>query len=205
PDMNSRCLGRAAAIGLVAALTASVASAVSVNPLTLDEKRQFNYAFATEIGSGIYQISGRTLQIYTLPMSYPLHDQERSRRGWTFTFPVTFGFFSFSPDDIVESGLGPDVATLSFVPGIEYLVSVRPGWRIRPFVEAGRVWDRTGGANATVSSTGLRSRAEFAAGRFDLTLGDSLVFSLLNGRTTPHQDSLVMLETAFEARHLFAR
>jgi hypothetical protein len=174
------------------------------DPLTLDEKRQFNWAFATEIGSGIYDISGRTLQVYQLPLSYTFRKPEGSRYGWRFTYPITFGFFSFSPDDIIESGLSKNVATLSVVPGVELLMPVRDNWLLRPYAEAGRVWDRTGDVDAGIYSIGIRSRADFEAAAFHLTLGNGLISSLVDPNVRSGQDFMVMFETAFEAGHLFS-
>ena len=58
-------------------------------PLTLSEQQEFNYAFATQVGSGIYTISGRTLQVYRLPLSTTFRNSEDSRAGWRLTFPMT--------------------------------------------------------------------------------------------------------------------
>src|SRR5512141_2038653 len=67
----------------------------AAEPLSASEKTTFNYAFATQLGSGIYAISGRTLQVYRLPLSVTFRpEEEGSRKGWRFTFPVTLGFYN---------------------------------------------------------------------------------------------------------------
>lgn len=169
--------------------------------LTQSEKAEFNYAFATRLGSGIYTISGRTLQVYRLPLSVAFRSEEEQREGWRFTFPLTLGFYDFKAQDIVATGLPQDLATLSLVPGAELFIPVTGNWLLKPYVEAGRVWDRSGDSGAAVYSTGIWSRADFRAGGFDLGLGNGLGYTLVDPSSAPGTESLVTLETALEARH----
>ena len=175
----------------------------TTEPLTTSEKQEFNYAFATQIGSGIYTISGRTLQIYSLPLSASFRQTEDTRPGWRFTFPMTFGFVDFKSEDVLDNNLPETVSTISLVPGVEFLVPVCEHWLLKPFAEAGYVWDRSGNADAAIYSAGLLSRADFKAGGFDLVLGNGLTYALVDPASTPGRDSMVVLETAFGARHLF--
>jgi hypothetical protein len=193
---------RSPALLAMLALAVSAASA-GTEPLTTSEKQEFNYAFATQIGSGIYTISGRTLQIYSLPLSATLRATEDSRRGWRFTFPMTFGFVDFKAQDVLDNNLPESVSTFSLVPGVEFLLPVREHWLLKPFAEAGYVWDRSGNADAAVYSAGLWSRADFKAGGFDLILGNGLNYALVDPTSIAGRDSMVVLETAFSAGHLF--
>jgi len=188
-------------LGLLALLGARGVSA-AVETLSNSEKSEFNYAFATQMGSGIYTISGRTLQVYRLPLSVTFRpEEEGSRRGWRFTFPLTLGFYDFKAVDVVESGLPEEVATLSLIPGAEFFVPVTGNWLLKPYVEAGEVWDRSGSADAAVYSAGVWSRADFRAGRFNLSLGNGLGYTVVHPSSEPGSESLAALETAFEARH----
>src|SRR5262249_44603421 len=155
------------------------------------EQQEFNYAFATQIGSGIYDISGRTLQVYSLPLSVTFRRSEESHAGWRFIFPMTFGFIDFNQQDILESGLPENARTVSLVPGVEFLGPVQPDWLLKPFVQAGYVWDRSGDADAATYSAGLRSRLDFKAGGFDLVLGNGLTYSLVDPTSVPGRDSMV--------------
>lgn len=177
-------------------------TSAAVEPLSASEKGEFNYAFATQLGSGIYTISGRTLQVYRLPLSLTFRpEEEGSRRGWRFTIPVTLGFYDFKAVDVVENGLREEVATMSVIPGVEFLVPLTGNWLLKPYVEAGRVWDRSGSADAAVYSSGAWSRADFRAGRFNLSLGNGLGYTVVDPSSVPGSEALIALETAFEARH----
>jgi hypothetical protein len=66
----SRVVRARLAYPLIAALAITqspVASAQSL--LSGDEQNVINFAFATQLGSGLYSVSGRTLQIYRLPFA----------------------------------------------------------------------------------------------------------------------------------------
>ncbi len=175
----------------------------AAEPLTTSEKQEFNYAFATQVGSGIFTISGRTLQVYRLPLSVTFRSSEDSHGGWRFTFPMTFGFYDFQAQDIPDTGLRENVATLSLVPGAEFLVPVQEHWLLKPYAEAGYVWDRSGDADAAVYAAGIRSRFDFQAGGFDMVLGNGLNYALVDPTSVAGRDAMVMAETAFSASHLF--
>ena len=178
-------------------------TSAAVEPLSATEKSEFNFAFATQLGSGIYTISGRTLQVYRLPLSVTFRPEEDgSRRGWKFTFPVTLGFYDFKAIDVVENGLREEVATVSIIPGAEFFAPVTGNWLLKPYVEAGKVWDRSGSADAAVYSAGVWSLANFRARGFSLSLGNGLGYTVVDPSSGPGPEALAALETAFEARHV---
>jgi len=175
-------------------------------PLSASERQEFNYAFATQIGSGIYDISGRTLQVYRLPLSVSFPQSEDTERGWRLMFPMTFGFFDLQAEDIFDSSsLGENIATFSLVPGVEFLVPVRDSWLLKPFAEAGYVWDRSGEADAAIYSTGLLSRIAFEDGGFNMVVGSGLTYALVDPASHAGADGMVGLEAAFAASHLFGK
>jgi hypothetical protein len=196
-----RAIGSIALVVLILAARPGLAD----QPLSLSEQQEFNYAFATQIGSGIYTVSGRTIQVYSLPLSYTFKNAEEGRAGWRLTFPMTFGFYSFNPEDVLDSQLGENVATFSLVPGAEFLIPVRAHWLLKPHAEAGYVWDRGGDADAAIYSAGLWSRFDFKGGGFDMVLGNGLTYALVDPSGPVNRDAMVALETAFTANHLFGR
>lgn len=153
------------------ALLAASAAAETV-PLRESELPEANFAFAHRLGTGVYEISGRTVQVYSLPFEWRLRVREeavegdggaagdggtegrRGRAGLTLTLPVTLGFFDFKLEDVLESGLPSDIATLSFVPGLRWDLEVGDRWQLQPFVEAGIARDRSSDLRSRVATVG---------------------------------------------------
>src|SRR5512134_3864622 len=107
------------------------------SPLTREEQTFIDFGFATQLGSGVYTMSGRTLQVYRLPFGYEPDHADDARVRVRLTFPVTFGLLDFKPVDVIDTGLPESLDSLSFVPGVAVDVTLRPGWQLEPFVEAG--------------------------------------------------------------------
>jgi len=98
--------------GLLCGPLAATAVAETV-PLRESELPEANFAFAHRLGTGVYEISGRTVQVYSLPFEWRLRERgvaedgtdgadsadgregRAGRAGLTLTLPVTLGFFDF--------------------------------------------------------------------------------------------------------------
>jgi hypothetical protein len=161
--MRTPTRARAASSGVLAAMSAMVAGTAALlpgpasadpPPLRETELPEANFAFAHRLGTGIYEISGRTVQVYSLPFERRLRTAEDDRAGLVLTLPVTLGFFDFKVQDVLESGLPTDVATLSFVPGLRWEIALGEGWELQPFIEAGIARDRTDDLRARVATVG---------------------------------------------------
>ena len=96
-----------------------------------------NYVFATDLGSGVYDLDGRTLQIYQLTYEKSLRDVTPEKFGVKFEVPVTFGFFDFSPRDVLSSGLPTRVDSFAVVPGLEFDYLLKDDWHLIPYARAG--------------------------------------------------------------------
>jgi len=120
-------------------LGASSALAQSASERTEDNAvgASVNYVFATDLGSGVYNLDGRTLQIYQLTYEKSLRDLTPEKFGVKFEVPVTFGFFDFSPADVLSSGLPTRVDSFGVVPGLEFEYLVKGDWHLIPYVRAG--------------------------------------------------------------------
>ena len=123
-------------------------------PLRESELPEANFAFAHRLGTGIYEISGRTVQVYSLPFERRLRERDDERAGLVLTLPVTLGFVDFKVEDILESGLPSDLSTLSFVPGLRWEIGIGEHWEVQPFVEAGVARDRSNSLQASVATLG---------------------------------------------------
>lgn len=93
--------------------------------------------FATELGSGIYDVSGRTLLVYRLPFSYTLRDATDDAPGLNLTLPAAVGFFDYTPRDLVHTQLPSHLDAVSFVPGLQLDFTMTEHWHVLPYARAG--------------------------------------------------------------------
>jgi len=163
-------------------------TAHAVTPLTRSEEAVINFGFATQLGSGIYSVSGRTLQVYRLPFGWKLPAAEDARIRPRLTLPVTIGFVDFKPRDVVDSGLPEGLDTLSIVPGIALDIDVVDDWQLEPFAEAGVARDRENEIDQRVYSLGLRSRFDFGSGATDWQLYNEIVHVVVEQRSFDRTD-----------------
>jgi hypothetical protein len=110
-----------------------------------------SYVFASELGSGIYDLSGRSLQVYRFAPDWRLQETSASMPGVRLVAPLTFGFLDFNPVDVIGNGLPTHIDSFSITPGIELEFPVRDGWLLIPYLRAG----------ASVASGGVYGIADF--------------------------------------------
>jgi hypothetical protein len=96
-----------------------------------------NYVFATDLGSGIYELDGRTLQIYQLTYDRELRAATAEHFGVRFDLPVTLGFFDFKTTDVLTHGLPRRVDSYSVVPGLVLDFPLDEEWHVLPYARAG--------------------------------------------------------------------
>jgi hypothetical protein len=96
-----------------------------------------NYVFATNLGSGLYDLNGRTLQVYRYAYEHELRETRVATPGVRFVLPVTAGFFDFSPVDVLSEGPPTRVDSISIVPGFEFDYLLRDDWHLIPYARAG--------------------------------------------------------------------
>lgn len=96
-----------------------------------------NYVFATDLGSGVYEMNGRTLQVYRYTYEHDLRAARAATPGLRFVLPVTAGFFDFNPVDVIAKGPPTRVDSVSLVPGFEADYLLRDDWHLIPYTRAG--------------------------------------------------------------------
>ena len=145
--------------------------AATPTPYGSADTQYANFAFASEIGSGIYQISGSTITVYTFEPGYILRNAEPNggRPGIRLIFPFTVGFFNFSTNDLLHLELPNSIGALSLEPGVELDYWITDGWDLYPYVKVGGTLASSSEVNAIIYGTGLRSDYRFNAfGNFGL-------------------------------------
>jgi hypothetical protein len=96
-----------------------------------------NYVFATDLGGGVYDMGGRTLQVYRYTYQHELREATGAAPGLRFVLPVTAGFFDFNPVDVLSEGPPSRVDSISLVPGVELDYLLRDDWHLVPYARAG--------------------------------------------------------------------
>ena len=176
------------------------ARAAEAEPLTSAEQSVINFGFATQLGSGIYTVSGRTLQVYRLPFGYTLPAADESRLRVRLTLPVTIGLADFKPLDVIDNGLPENLDTLSFVPGLEFQIRVRDDWQLVPYVEAGVAQDRSSELEQRVYALGLRSRNELIRGATVWSFAEEIMHVVVDQETPGGRDDCTRLRLGTTAR-----
>lgn len=185
---------------LLLAATAAAAPA----PLGRSEQAVLNFGFATQLGSGIYTLSGRTLQVYRLPFAYAVPHEEEAPLKVRLTLPLTIGFLDFKPQDVAETGLPEQLDSFSFVPGVELDYLLNEHWAVQPFAEAGIARDRNTEVDQRVYSLGLRSRYDVERGPVAWQAYGEIVRVVVEQVSFDQTDDFTRLRIGLTARRPFA-
>jgi hypothetical protein len=164
-----------------------------------------NYVFATDLGSGVYDLGGRTLQIYRFTYRKDLREArpatrataQRGQVGARFLLPVTAGFFDFSPIDVITSGPPARVDSFSVVPGLELDYLLPGGWHILPYARTG-FSVASSSVDGWLYGAGIRAerRAEFHG--WDGFAHSELAYAGVKYRHDTPGDRFIRLRQAFD-------
>lgn len=182
----------------------AVLSAQTATPTEEDEAvgQSVNYVFATDLGSGIYDLGGRSLQIYRYTYEHEIREtrdaqSQQDQLGVRFVLPITAGFFDFNPVDVISEGPPSRVDSFSVVPGIELDYLLPGDWHLIPYV-------RTGFSVASSSVDGWLYGAGFRVERnvdfhgWDAFLRSDLSYSGVKYRRDAPGDQFVRLRQGFD-------
>jgi len=164
------------------------------------ERSPYNYAFATQLGSGIYEVDGRTVQIYRLTGALRLREMDDGKWGVLLRVPITFGFHNFKSSDILDIGLPEQLGTLALVPAIEFEYAVKKDWILTPYLGAGAGKDFSGGSFNFIYAIGVRSLAMFRGRGNTVRLGNRLVYTGYSNRDMEFVDDFAFFETGVDLR-----
>jgi len=160
----------------------------------------FNYAFATQLGSGIYRVDERTIQVYRLAGPINLRRTDVDQWGLRLLIPVTFGFYNFKIEDVVDIGLPSALGTLAIVPMLESGYHLKGAWWVGPFLGFGAGKDFSGGEFNWIYALGLRSYVIFPGKHVDTRLGNRLVYTGYTNKEMGFVDDFAFLETGVDLR-----
>jgi hypothetical protein len=186
----------------LAALLGGCQAAIAADALRTGEADVIHFAFATQLGSGIYSVGGRTLQVYRVPLAWTIAEPTEDRPGVRLRLPLALGLYDFAPRDMIDSGLPDHLDTFSAAGGIELDFPLGKGWHVLPYAEAGRAWDRGSDADATLYSASVHARREWLAGERLRRLQAGIVYAGVDLASGAGSSDMVKVEAGFEARRL---
>lgn len=159
-----------------------------------------HFAFATQLGSGIYALNGRTLQIYRLPVSWRVSEPADGRPGVRLRLPVTVGLYDFEPRDMIDAGIPDQLDTLSVAGGVELDFDLGDDWHLLPYVEAGRAWEAASATDATLYSAALHLQREWERGDQLRRLSAGVVYAGVDLDGSTGTADLLKVEAGAESR-----
>jgi hypothetical protein len=166
--------------------------------------QSINYVFATDLGSGVYDLGGRTLQIYRYTWRRELRETREGRAGVRFALPVTAGFFDFNPLDVISSGPPSRVDSFSVVPGVEFDYLLRDDWHLVPYARAG-FSVASSSVDGWLYGAGLRLERRGEYGDWDGLLRTELAFAGVRYRHETPDDQFMRLRQGFDFTRGFGR
>jgi hypothetical protein len=125
-----------------------------------------NFAFATELGSGVYGIAGQTIQVYQIPLSFTLRPAQLQKPppGINLLLPMTVGFYDFNPNDLLHHLQIPThLGAFSVEPGIQLDYWLTRRWHLYPYAKAGVTAASASTVTAVIYGLGVRSDYQFDA------------------------------------------
>ncbi|HSH74259.1 MAG TPA: hypothetical protein VLA09_01030 [Longimicrobiales bacterium] len=177
------------------------AERVSAQADPSDAGPQANYAFSTQLGSGVYRSHGSTVQVYRLAFGIGLRSLEGHRWGLDLRLPVTFGFYDFDLASVLESGLPDGLTTLAVAPELRFDIPVRERWRLMPFGALGVGRDFSAGRMSYIAATGTRSLVGLDWRSVHLLVGNRLLYAAYTTSELGFGDDFAGLESGLDARH----
>jgi hypothetical protein len=167
-----------------------------------DDKASLSFAFATQAGSGIYDIEGRVVQIYRIPIEFTVRPLADDRIwGAAVRLPITFGFYDYKASDTLQGQFPDHVGTASLLPGVRFDVRAKPNWILSPYADLGAAKDFTGDQLVWVYDVGLKSVVSFPAGAWDGRAGQELLWAGAAQTAEPLTGWYGEADVGFEFRH----
>lgn len=158
-----------------------------------------NFSFASQLGSGIYSINGRTVQIYRLPFSWEYRKPAQDQTGVSLMMPFTLGFYDFNVEDVLQTRLPRSIDTLSFVPGVRVSRLFFKDWLLHGFVQAGFGKERTSTADSIIYASGIGADHDFDFASFRMHYDAQLLYAAAIFKDRSN-DAMARLSNGIEAR-----
>lgn len=134
---------------------------ISLSASAREEPPATNYVYANYLGSGYYSVGDSQVAIVTVPFSRKRETSGPYASNWRLPVSVGSYSFKFDPEDVRDIDLPRDVGTLTFVPGIEWIIPLSDQWHLEPYVDFGVGTNFNSSEDVLIYSIGLSSFYRF--------------------------------------------
>lgn len=162
------------------------------------ELSPINFAYATWIGSGYYQLEDRDLYVLRLPIAIPIRSMNDDHWGINLLLPVTFAYEQFNSNFL--DYIFDDILGAAFVPGVEVQIPVSKNWTLKPFGQIGIGYSES--TTTYIYGGGIKSLYSFQWSGVDFGLGNSLIFAGEDATGNSEDEGFSMFQIGLDARHL---
>jgi hypothetical protein len=152
------------------------------------ENQLIDWYYAAVFGTGVYKSGDRTVSVLQIPFSHSLQAREDEQYGIKLTLPVSFGFYDFRFNELLDGDTPHSVSTASVFPGIEFDIPVTSNWTVKPYTNVGYAWELAGPNWAWIYDLGVKSLVGLPIGHdSQISLGNQLTLSGYKPSTGAYQ------------------
>jgi len=181
---------RALLAASIVALTLLAGISLPARGASTNGASAFNWYYATAFGTGVYRAGSVDVVTLKLPFAHTLRPPTPAQWGVRLLLPATVGGADASNERGVP-GVPDRLATVAFVPGIEFEKQVNPDWTLVPYLNFGVGREFLEGSSAKIFVAGAKSRFRLPLTGRDAYLGNALVYSR-TWTSKGNDDSLAM-------------
>lgn len=160
-----------------------------------------NHAFATELGTGAYDLGGSSIFVLRFTPEWEVRDVTTAVPGIRLIFPLTLGSVGFNPEDAIggEIELPKRIDSFSLMPGVEFDFPLRDDWMLTPWVRAGASF-ADGSNEGWLYGVGTRLSQLSQKGKLDVERRHELALVVVDYRAVSGSDRFLRLRNAIDVR-----
>jgi hypothetical protein len=187
-------------------LTCATAAYAQTTREASSEQQLVNWYYSAVFGTGVYKSGDRVVSVLQIPFGQQLKPPTEDEWGLKLVAPVSFGFYDFRFNQLVDGEAPKNLGTVSIFPGIEAQIPVTSNWQVKPYTNVGWGEDLTGAGGALIYAGGLKSLVWTPIGKDSiLSLGNQLTLAGFSPEGAANQTMGVFvaglnLETTTEVR-----
>jgi hypothetical protein len=187
-------------------LTCATAAYAQTTREASSEQQLVNWYYSAVFGTGVYKSGDRVVSVLQIPFGQQLKPPTEDEWGLKLVAPLSFGFYDFRFNQLVDGEAPKNLGTVSIFPGIEAQIPVTSNWQVKPYTNVGWGEDLTGAGGALIYAGGLKSLVWTPIGKDSiLSLGNQLTLAGFSPEGAANQTMGVFvaglnLETTTEVR-----